>query len=63
MKTEAQKRADVKYKHKTYDQINFRVRKDSEINADSIRRHAEEKGESLNEYILKAIQQRIDRGE
>lgn len=61
MITKAQARAITKYDAKTYDRINIRVRKDSILSRESIHAHADAVGESLNEYITKAILQRFER--
>ena len=58
-KTEAQKRANLKFESKAYDRLNLRIRKDGEMTRKDIQRAADAKGESLNQYILKAIQMRM----
>ena len=60
-KTEAQMRATSKYDRKTYDYITMTVRKDSEINGNVIRAHAESMGESLNGFLLRAVTETIER--
>lgn len=60
-RTEAQKKADKKYNKKTYEQINFTVRRDSELNGDAIRVHAAEQGESLNGFLKRAVTETIER--
>ena len=60
-RTEAQKKADKKYNRKTYEQINFTVRRDSELNGDAIRVHAAEQGESLNGFIKRAVAETVER--
>ena len=63
MASKAQIKATAKFEAKTYDKILIRLRKDSDFNREFIKKHADEKGESLNEYITKAVMQRIERGE
>ena len=60
-RTEAQKKADKKYNRKTYEQINFTVRRDSELNGDAIRAHAAEQGESLNGFLKRAVAETVER--
>lgn len=56
--SKAQIRATAKYSKKAYERLYIRVKmgeKDAIINS------AEKAGESLNEFITKAIQERIER--
>lgn len=58
-KTEAQKRANLKFEAKAYDRLNLRIRKDGDLTRKDIQRSADAKGESLNQYILKAVEMRM----
>ena len=60
MRSEAQKRADVKYERKVYDKVLLRLRKDKEPTRDTIAQAAAASGTSLNAYIIEAIQQKLD---
>lgn len=60
-KSEAKKRSDAKYDKKTYEQLNFKVRRDAVINGDYIRNHATERGESINGFINRAVKETIER--
>lgn len=60
-KSEAKARADAKYNKKTYEQLNFKVRRDAVINGDYIRNHAAKRGESINGFISRAIKETIER--
>lgn len=53
--------ATHRYAKKTYDQIPIRIRKDAEFNADVIRAHAAACGESLNAFILRAVEETMAR--
>lgn len=59
MKTEAQKRATAKYESKAYNKITLRVRKDKEPTRETITAAATAAGESLNEYIVNSIIERM----
>lgn len=59
MKTDAQKRANLKFEAKAYDRLNLRIRKDSTMTRNDIQKAADAAGESLNGYILKAIDMRM----
>lgn len=58
--TEAHIRATTKCESKAYDKILLRLRKDSDINKESITKAAENAGMSLNGYILDAIQDKME---
>lgn len=58
-KTEAQKRANNKFEHNAYDKTTIRTRKDGDFTRKDMQRAADAKGESLNQYILKAVQMRM----
>lgn len=53
--------ATGRYEKKTYDNIRFRIRKDAELNGDTIRTHAEARGESINGFLLRAVTETIER--
>lgn len=59
MTAKASTLAKQKYNDKTYDQVRFVVRKDGTINKDAIQAAAAKVGESVNEFILKAVSDRI----
>ena len=61
---EARARASKKYNAKSYEQISFRVRQDGSdgFDRDLIASEAEKHGESINQYIVKAIRERIMNG-
>lgn len=50
--TEAQRRAVAKYNAKSYDRIELRVKKGEK---ETIKKYAQENGESLNEFVNRAI--------
>lgn len=60
--TEAHIRATTKYESKAYDKILLRLRKDSDINKDAIQAAADRAGQSLNSFILKAVEEKIKEG-
>lgn len=47
--------ANERYNRKAYDRIHLSVRKDADVNGDAIRAHAEEMGESINSFLLRAV--------
>lgn len=58
-KTEAQKRANLKFESNAYDKVLVRIRKDGQLTREDIQKAADAKGESLNQFILNAIDMRI----
>ena len=56
--TEARRRANEKYNAKAYDEIKVRV---SKGNKDIIKAHAESKGESINGFIKRSIDETMER--
>lgn len=60
-KSPAKAKADAKYNKKTYEQLTFKVRRDSAMNGDVVRLHAQERGESLNGFITRAVAEAIER--
>ncbi len=56
--TEARKRANEKYNAKSYDRINIAVPKGEKS---KIKAHAEQRGESVNGFIKRAIDETIER--
>ncbi len=60
--TQAQNKATQKYIKNNYDDIRIRVRKDDEINKAVITESANKVNESVNEYVVKAVKQRIKSG-
>jgi len=61
--TAAKMAAVNRYNQKNYVKITLRVRNDTEPTRDTISAAAAEAGESLNEFILNAIKQRLNGGE
>ena len=59
MPSKAQIKAQSKWEAKVYDKILLRIRKDTEPTRETITAAAAEAGESLNEFILNAIKQRL----
>lgn len=59
--TQARIDANERYNKKTYDRILLKLRKDSELNADIVRLHAEAMGESINGFLLRAVTETIER--
>lgn len=53
--------ATGRYEKKAYDKILLRMRKDASINGDVIRTHAEVMGESVNAFLLRAVEEAIKR--
>ena len=56
--TEARRRANEKYNAKTYEEIKVRVHKGQK---DVIKAHAESKGESVNGFVYRAIDETMQR--
>ena len=56
--TEAQKKANAKYIAKAYDRIELKVKK---CRKDLIKAHAESKGESINGFVNRAINETMER--
>lgn len=56
--TEARRRANEKYNAKTYEEIKVRVHKGQK---DIIKAHAESKGESVNSFVNRAIDETMQR--
>ena len=54
--SEAQKRAVAKYNNANYDKLTVRIKKGQR---DILKAHAEEKGESLNGWIVSAIRDKL----
>ncbi|MCX4357009.1 MAG: hypothetical protein OSJ43_12440 [Oscillospiraceae bacterium] len=55
--------ANARYVKKAYDRTLIRVRKDSDLNGEAIRAHAEAMGESLNGFITRAVAEAVERDE
>jgi len=53
--------ATGRYEKKAYDKILLRLRKDTDLNGDVIRTHAEARGESVNSFLLRAVAEAIER--
>ena len=60
--TQAQNKATQKYVKKSYDVLTIRTRKDDEINKSVIADNAAKVDESINEYVINAVKQRIESG-
>ena len=56
--TEAQKKANAKYIAKAYDRIELKVKKGRK---DLIKANAESKGESINGFVNRAINETMER--
>lgn len=56
--SEARKRANAKYNAKTYDQFQIRVEKGQK---DAIKAFAEQRGESLNGFVVRAIAEAMNK--
>lgn len=56
--TEARKRANEKYNAKSYDRINIAIPKGEK---GKIKSHAEQRGESVNGFIKRAIDETMER--
>ena len=61
MKTEAQKRAQINYRARHYEQIAVQIRKDGGFTREDVKAWAEACGLSVNEYILQAIQEKHEK--
>lgn len=61
MVTKAQTKAKIKYETKAYDKVLLRIRKDGDLTREDITAAATAAGESLNEYILNSIRERMTR--
>ena len=59
--SEAQRRANLKYRKKAYDTFLLRLRQDRTPTKEEIERAATNQGESLHEFIIKAIRERLER--
>jgi predicted HicB family RNase H-like nuclease len=57
-KTEAQRRATQKYDAKAYDRVELKVAKGKKA---ALQAHAERKGESLNGFVNRAIDEALER--
>lgn len=57
----SQNRATQKYVKNNYDSVTFRLRKDGELSKEALQQAAELAGESVNEYIVRAVSARIRR--
>ena len=53
--------ANARYDKKACDRVLFRIRRDREINLDFIRAHAEAMGESINGFLMRAVEEAIAR--
>ena len=56
--TKAAQRAVNKYMKENYDRINFTLHKGKK---DTIKAHAESQGESVNEFLRRAVEETIQR--
>ena len=59
--TPAHIRATTKYESKAYDKILLRIRKDGDLTKEHIEIAAARTAQSLNAYILEAVQEKIIR--
>ena len=58
--TQAQNKATQKYIKNNYDDLRIRIRKDDKINKAVITENAKQVNESVNEFVIKAVKQRIE---
>lgn len=58
--TQAQNKATQKYIKNNYDDLRIRIRKDDKINKAVITENARQVNESVNEFVIKAVKQRIE---
>lgn len=56
--SKAQQRAVAKYNAKSYDRVELKVAKGKK---DTIKKHAEQNGESLNGFVNRAIDEAMER--
>ncbi|MGN0455138.1 MAG: hypothetical protein ACI4G1_08220 [Ruminococcus sp.] len=56
--SQAQKRATAKYEQQNYDKVLLRLEKGKK---DKIKSHAESKGESVNGFVKRAIDETMER--
>ena len=56
--SEARKKANAKYNAKAYDRLDIIVKKGTK---DDLKAHAAQRGESLNGFVNRAIQEAIER--
>ena len=56
--TDARRRASAKYLHETVEDVRIRVPKGQK---DIIKAHAESMGESMNQFVVRAIQETMQR--
>lgn len=59
--SKAHMEATGRYNKKAYDRIELKLRKDSELNGNLIRAHAESKKESVNGFLTRAVMETIKR--
>lgn len=59
--SEAQRRANLKYRKKAYDTFLIRLRQDRTPTKAEIEQAATKQGESIHEFIIKAIFERLER--
>lgn len=52
-------KATIRYESKAYDKILLRLRKDGELTRDMVALAAQARGESVNEFIINAIRERM----
>ena len=62
-KSAAKAEADARFNKKTYEQLAFILRRDARINADFVRRHAASRGESVNGFLKRAVEEAVARDE
>lgn len=60
MVTKAQAAATQRFEKKTYDNVRIRLRKDRHPNFDDLQAAADAAGESINGYVTKAIEMRME---
>ena len=60
--TEAQRRANLKYRKKAYETFLLRLRADRSPTKTEIENAAKDHGQSVNEFIVTAITEKINKG-
>lgn len=59
--TKAHMEATNRFNKKAYDNLQLRIRKDSTLTANYIRAHAIGRGETVNSFLLRAVEEAIKR--
>lgn len=54
-------KATTKFEHNTYDKITVRIRKDGDLTRTDIQKAADQEGKSLNQFIMDAVREKMDK--